>query len=181
MLKYTKFVREDEILIAVVRRSWWGHMGQMSVVFLLVFITSLLSVSFLGGSTLLKILFFLLAAGTIWRALVLWMSVRYEVLLITDRRIIDVDQRGLFRRTVTDAVYNRITDITWSKSGIKETFTGCGGILITTAGSASAIEIRPVRDPKGVQELIRDVAEAYEHLFNADKRGLHADLPAQTG
>ncbi len=174
-MKYTKFVRGDEVLIAVIRRSWWGYIGQMSVVFVLVFAASLFSVPLLKGPAVLQILFFLLAAGTLWRVLVLWMSVRYEVLLVTDRRIIDVDQKGILRRTVTDAVYSRITDITWSKSGLKETLTGCGGILITTAGSASAIELRPVRDPKGVQELIRDVAEAYEHLFNADKRGLHAD------
>ncbi|MEW6610563.1 MAG: PH domain-containing protein [Patescibacteria group bacterium] len=162
MFHYSKFLREQEVLIAVIRRSWWGYAGPISVVFFLVFTTSLLSVPLLGGIAILKILFFILTAVTLWRVLVLWMSVRYEVLLITDRRIIDVDQKGLIHRTVTDALYDRITDITWSKMGVLETVTGCGGVLITTAGSTSAIEIRPVRDPKGVQELIRDVAEAYE-------------------
>jgi len=46
--------------------------------------------------------------------------------------------------------------MTWERSGVWEHVFRTGGVSLRTHGSDHIIELRPVNNPKNVQEMIRD-------------------------
>ena len=63
-----------------------------------------------------------------------WMDYYLDMWIITDRRIIAVEQKGLFRREIAEILLPRVQDVTLEISGIIETFLKFGTIRIQTAG-----------------------------------------------
>lgn len=64
----------------------------------------------------------------------LWMDYYLDMWIITNERIIDVEQRGLFNRQVSEIPLQHVQDVTLEVRGIIETFLKFGTIRIQTAG-----------------------------------------------
>lgn len=95
----------------------------------------------------------LLAVGCI---LLLRLIVLYSLnaLVITNQRLIDVDQRGFFHREVSESTFDKIQDVSFSMKGVSQTLFRYGTLLIQTAGAQANLEIRYVQNPEHIQELI---------------------------
>lgn len=100
------------------------------------------------------------------------MSVRWwcrwygTVLVLTNRRIIDCDQRGLFDRILTAASFDRITDIHFRRKGICPTVFGYGTIEYTILPGQTRIITPGLRAPAVVCQKISQAAageEASDH------------------
>lgn len=63
-----------------------------------------------------------------------WMDYYLDMWVITDLRIIAIEQKGLFRREISEIPLSRVQDITIEIHGIIETFLKFGTIRIQTAG-----------------------------------------------
>lgn len=63
-----------------------------------------------------------------------WMDYYLDMWVITDLRIIAMEQKGLFRREISEIPLSRVQDVTIEISGIIETFLKFGTIRIQTAG-----------------------------------------------
>ncbi|OGZ98823.1 MAG: hypothetical protein A3C07_00620 [Candidatus Sungbacteria bacterium RIFCSPHIGHO2_02_FULL_47_11] len=64
----------------------------------------------------------------------MWMDYYLDMWVITNERLIDIEQRGLFNREVSEIPLNRIQDVTIQETGIIETLLHFGTIKIQTAG-----------------------------------------------
>jgi len=82
-----------------------------------------------------------------------------DVWIVTNQRIISIEQKGLFRRTVTELRYNRIEDITSEVEGLINTYFQFGDILIQTAAESERMILKQVPNPV---ETRRIIAEAYK-------------------
>jgi membrane protein YdbS with pleckstrin-like domain len=103
------------------------------------------------------ILFFaslLLGLGIAFRVLLVWDS---DVLIVTTLRLVDVDQRGLFTRIVTEAPLSTIQDVSWSKRGIIETVFGLGSVRVQTAAATASLVAQRVPRPQVIHELINEL------------------------
>ncbi|MDD2785466.1 MAG: PH domain-containing protein [Patescibacteria group bacterium] len=100
----------------------------------------------------------LILAGAVWafRALFLWDA---DVLILTNMRIIDVDQNGFFSRNVSEAALSAIQDASWSKKGFWQTLFRIGVIKIQTSGATAVLEIQDVGHPERVHELINETRQ----------------------
>ncbi|MCC7357380.1 PH domain-containing protein [Candidatus Uhrbacteria bacterium] len=96
----------------------------------------------------------LIGIGIAYRTFVLWDA---DVLLMTTHRLVDVDQKGLFTRNVTEAQMQNIQDVSWSKKGIWETIFRMGSVSIQTAGASSNIEAIKVSEPQRLAEFLNDI------------------------
>ncbi len=56
----------------------------------------------------------------------------YSVFIVTDQRLIQITQRGLFRRSVVDLGLNKIQSLNYEVSGLQPTLLGYGTILVQT-------------------------------------------------
>lgn len=80
-----------------------------------------------------------------------------NVFVITSQRIIDIDQAGLFDRTVSETTYNKIQDVSIRIKGLWQTVLHYGSIIIQTAGNQANIELTGVKNPEKLQQLITEV------------------------
>lgn len=78
----------------------------------------------------------------------------FNVFIITDQRIIDIDQQGLFDRTVSETTYEKIQDVSYRRKGMLQTLFHYGSVVIQTAGQQANIELHGVRNPERIQQVI---------------------------
>ena len=93
-----------------------------------------------------------------------WTDFYLDVWIITDRRIIDVEQKGFFHREVTSFRFAQIQDITVETRGIVETFFRFGTLHIQTAGHNRNIIIPDAHYPEDARVLILKLAESEKQL-----------------
>lgn len=64
----------------------------------------------------------------------LWLDYYLDMWIITSERIVDIEQRGLFNREISEIPLAHVQDVTIEVKGIIETFLKFGTIRIQTAG-----------------------------------------------
>ncbi len=98
----------------------------------------------------------LLGIGTALRTLLLWDA---DILIVTNLRLVDVDQRGVFARSVSESPLDAIQDVSWSRSGIVQTVFRMGNIKVQTAGATVNIEAKDIPHVETVHELINELRQ----------------------
>ncbi|MFH1253554.1 MAG: PH domain-containing protein [Candidatus Uhrbacteria bacterium] len=80
-------------------------------------------------------------------------------LVITDQRIIDIDQHGFFNRSVTEIEHQDIEEVAFKIKGFWSTVFRFGTVLVRTAGERADVAIRRVHQPIKLQHLLNDLRE----------------------
>ena len=79
-----------------------------------------------------------------------------DAYIITNQRIIDVHQNGLFNRVISGQNLSRVQDVTSKKKGILQTFFDYGDVFIQTAGESPNFEFYTIAKPNEVaQEILK--------------------------
>lgn len=112
--------------------------------------------------------------------LFLWMGA-FQVIMkffltswvITSHRIVDICQKGFFSRKVSSFLLVRVQDVTTDVHGIIATLIGFGDIHVETAGSVERFDMRNVRSPEFLRDLImREVALLHQDESGEEKTGV---------
>ncbi len=83
-----------------------------------------------------------------------WTDYYLDVWVITNRRIFDIEQVGVFRRDVSVTRLEKVEDVTTSVRGVFATFLHFGDLHIHTAGSEIDFSIKNAANPMFVKETI---------------------------
>ncbi len=150
--------KAGEEMMAVVRHfglTFWPQILAVALLVILPFflIFPLFKWGYWGVAIFL--FFILLALIYALRTIVVWY---YNAFVITNQRIVDIDQRGFFERIVSEAPYEKIQDVSWRRKGVWQTIFRYGNVRVQMSGAASGLEIKNVRGPERVQELISQMA-----------------------
>lgn len=81
----------------------------------------------------------------------------FNVYIVTDERIVDVDFLNLIYREITETKIDKIQDITHNIGGVVRTVFNYGDVLIQTAGTAQNIEFEAVPEPAEVTRIIQEL------------------------
>lgn len=100
-----------------------------------------------------------------------------DVWIVTNYRVIGVEQRGLFNRTVAEYKLFRIQDVMAEQKGIFSTVVDYGNVHIQTAGEQQIVEFKQIPNPNHVaRELIRLIEFNKQKLAKAmNKKDDHED------
>lgn len=154
-------LKDDEKVLRVVRAYWLVQLPRAAFSFLLLalpffFMFPLLSRGKWGAAIFVTSVLF----GTLFsiRLLFQWY---WNAFLVTNHRVVDVDQRGFFSRTVSEATYDKIQDISFAIHGIWGTLCGFGKLDVQTAGAAANLELAHVKDPKEIHHLVTEAMSSY--------------------
>lgn len=104
-----------------------------------------------------SILVFTVSAWTLlsWVKLFsIWTDYYLDVWFITNKRIIDIEQKGFFRREISTFKMERIQDITIEIDGVIATFFNFGNIHVQTAGESQKFIMEGIGRPKHVKDII---------------------------
>lgn len=99
-------------------------------------------------------LWYLALFGFSFQSFLLWF---YNVYILTDERVIDVDFISLAQKNITSAKIDNIEDITSESAGFSSTFFNYGNVLIQTAGAQQEITFEAVPQPAKVTAILNDL------------------------
>ena len=93
-----------------------------------------------------------------------WTSHYLDIWIVTDRRIVDIDQKGLFHREISTLRMEKVQDVTFETNGIVATVFGFGDVHVQTAGESEGFVIRGVAEPERIKNLIvKHIDKTVEH------------------
>jgi uncharacterized membrane protein YdbT with pleckstrin-like domain len=81
-----------------------------------------------------------------------WISWHFSVFIITDQRFIQITQKGLFHRAVSDLGLQQIQSVNYEIAGLQETLLGFGTIKMQTY--VGDLVIHEVHHPDKIQKKI---------------------------
>jgi hypothetical protein len=87
-----------------------------------------------------------------------WIGWHFSVFIVTDQRLIQIMQKGLFHRSMVALGLNQIQMVNYEVAGLQETLLGFGTIMIQTfVGSLTIHEVHhPATIQKELLEILRD-------------------------
>ncbi len=88
----------------------------------------------------------------------------FNIYIVTNERIVDIDFLYLLYKHSTVAELAKIQDISYTASGILATVFNYGNVMVETAGEIPSIDFEAVPHPDKVVETIRSLAEAAGYL-----------------
>lgn len=159
-----KRLKEGESAVLIVRKYPFVFLGQivLSSLFIIAPFFFLFPLLRWGGWGVF--IFFMGLLIGIAVAVRVFVEYSFNVFLITDTRIIDIDQKGFFDRTVSETTYDKIQDVSFRTHGVMQTLLHYGGVIIQTAGQQANIELHGVKNPEQVQQTIIEIQrEKKEH------------------
>jgi hypothetical protein len=99
-----------------------------------------------------------LAVGIVVGALIMlpsWISWYFSVFIVTDQRLIQITQKGLFHRSVIDMRLNQIQMVNYQVAGIQETLLGFGTIMMQTF--VGDLVIHEIHHPAAIQKKLLEI------------------------
>lgn len=96
----------------------------------------------LAGGFILSILLFMPS----------WISWHYSVFIVTDQRLIQITQKGMWKRSVVDIGLPQIQMVNYEVGGLQETLLGFGTIMMQTF--VGDLIIHDVHHPEKIQKKI---------------------------
>lgn len=136
-------LHEHEEVVLVIHKHWFVMAKTLVVFFVLIIIPPIiltllpLFTQNLNQQTVQPMANFFLALYIMILFLFLflaWMDLYLDMWIITNERIIDIEQQGLFRRQMAEIPIKHVQDVTIEIKGVIETFLKFGTIRIQTAG-----------------------------------------------
>jgi len=170
--KYFRHQEKDEKVELLLRRHWMHFAAPIVFLVILFFIPILLLsavnsyLPFLLEAPFLKLVILILVYYFLFLWLyffVIWTDYYLDTWIITDRRILDIEQLGLFSREVSEFKIFRVQDVTVEVRGILPTLLNYGDVHVQTAGEARKFIFRQVPNPHQAKQLILKLhTQAYQ-------------------
>lgn len=152
----------DEVVLETVRRSLWHWFWPIVLAIILINLPFFLIYPLFQYGQWGLVAFFtilILAMLFLYR---IYLGYYYTALLITSKRLIDIDQRGFFGRSANTILYGKIQDVNSRSKGIINMILRTGDIYITfTKDKTNVVRLDSVRRPSEVVEMIMEQREIY--------------------
>lgn len=88
-----------------------------------------------------------------------WLDYFLDYYMVTNKRLVDVEQSGLFSRTIAEQPLYRIQDVTSEVRGVLPSMLGYGSVFIQTAGTKERFVFEEVPHPEEVVRLILSLTD----------------------
>lgn len=98
--------------------------------------------------------------------LFLWYN---DIYILTNQRLIDVDQSGLFTRKISETSLDQIQEVQVVVSGPLESIFGFGKIIVQTSGPSENIILETTPQPYKIQHLINRAYYEYRKKIGIDR------------
>jgi len=160
----------DEEIVIFARRHWVAFLGNL---FLGLFLYIVPLVIFI-----IAIFYFPVIFAEPWRGIVVvfagiyylimtafiflqWISYYFDIIIVTNQRIVDIIQEGLFNRKITEIPLLRVQDVTGKIKGFFQTLFGFGNVVVETAGEGTLnLKFKDVPNPLEISAKIQQLHDA---------------------
>ena|SRR5688572_13445664 len=88
-----------------------------------------------------------------------FMDYYLDVWIVTNKRVLNIEQTGLFARTVSELRLYRVQDVTSTIKGVAETLFDFGDVEIQTAGEKTRFIFEQIPHPNRISKSILELSE----------------------
>lgn len=168
MAKDVLHLESDEHIILEVRKHWIVFIGYgiqliFSAIFPIVllflakkFFPQVLDIAVAGNINALMFFVYSIWLMFLWLSFFInWTKYYLDVWYVTEKRIIAVDQRGIFNRGISNLRFDKIQDVTIDVKGFVATLLNYGNVKVQTAGEDNfEFSMYVVSNPENVRKVI---------------------------
>lgn len=173
--------KEDEKIIFLLRRHWfvlfrrmalWGILAAIPLAVIIFFRDIIDFIANDGFFYSLGVLFLSVYYLYVW-LFVLNSFVDYflDVWIVTNERIISIEQKQLFAREMAEQKLVKIQDVTSEMKGMLATFFNFGDIYIQTAGEKERFIFKQVYQPEETARKISSLVEYRQRYERIKEQG----------
>lgn len=157
---------KDEEILLLLRRDLITNLGWVLLTAILLFTPLIANTIFLALGTnpisqlpsgLLIVLSLFWYLFTIGYAFVNFLNWFFNVHIVSNKRIVDMDFSGVLYRNISDAPLRAVEDVTHTISGAAEILFNYGNVYIQTAAEQRELTFSRIPDPAKVQDFISDL------------------------
>ena len=157
----------DEEILFVIHRHWFNIFVQFIpfIIGLLVILSAFVFLFFIYPDAFAAIdrrLFAFVESVLLiflWLfAFLIWIDYYLDVWIITTKRIVNIEQKGLFVRSMSELYLFRVQDTTSEVKGFFPSMLNYGDVFIQSAGEQERFQFHKIPDPYGVKDTIMDMA-----------------------
>lgn len=151
----------EEVLL-VLRRHCITNVSWLAIfAFMIAVLTGLVRLGWLdflpvGLGAPFVYLWLVIALSVLWAGIVDWF---FNVNIVSDERVVDIDFFNLIYREVTDAEIEKIQDVTHNMGGLFGLLFNYGDVYVQTASANPEIEFLNVPEPARVANVLREIRE----------------------
>ncbi len=151
---------KEEQIILLLRRHWITNFHWIFIALIMILAPLILNVvpllEFMPPRFQLMtvIIWYLLTLAFVFESFLSWF---FNVYIITDERIVDVDFTSLTYRRISDAQIERVQDITYKTGGLLRAVFDYGDVFIQTAGKSPEIDFESVPKPDKVVRVLNQL------------------------
>jgi len=154
---------DNEQVVLFLRRHWFIFLMRLLLVIssiiglILIYIFFNLFSGDFPQSDCYNLLLFAESLGTlfIWYLFfILWIDFYLDAWIVTDERIINIDQKGFFNRDISELKLTKIQDVTSEIVGVIPTLLSYGNIYVQTAAEKERFKFVQIPNPNEVKNMI---------------------------
>jgi len=176
--------RENEHIIFEIRKHWFIIATELTILTFLAFIPLIipqileatnLVITFGNSESFWPVFIFMYSFYVLilWIiGFVFWTNYYLDVWIVTNQKILDIEQVGLFSREVSILHLERIQDITTEVNGIVKTLVKFGDLHVQTAGQQREFIIHDVPNPDVIAKRVNEVLMKHKNNPEFDSRNL---------
>lgn len=161
-----------EIPLLVIRKHWIVLVQLSALVLILCGI--FVAIIFIGKFVTLSPLLTWLTA--LWVGMigiqyvfVQWLNNELDILIVTNKRIIEYDQVKFLNRKISQASIDQVQEVKASTSGIIGNILRYGDMIIKTAGEASDFQLTSIPKALETSRVIHTLIDEYRHNLGDKK------------
>ncbi len=182
----------DERITRIIHRHWFNIALHYFGLFLALILT-------LGGSAAIRYWLIVNPADPLFQGLtflestaalffwfyafILWIDYYFDVWIVTNQRIVNIEQKGLFVRDIAELQITRVQDVTSEIRGLIPTLLDYGDVYVQTAGEQRRFVFRQVPRPNQIRDAIIQLSQPHPphvasnlvRLFGTDEKPAKAD------
>ena len=188
--KFFPSQKSQERVFLLLRRHWFTYVSFLAIVLIMAIPLFVLAAywliypdNFLAAAGNIAIVLGAIYALSI-NAVLLYGFIDYylDVYIVTDERIVDVEQNGFFKRKIAELHLHQVQDVSARVEGPFPTFFHYGDIMIQTAGERENFVFKSIPNPYRVSKMIVDLHEAQlEALLKTEDKEITAKIIDNTG
>ena len=161
--------RENEDVLRIIHRHWFNiilqYIGIGCATIFLVVIFSILPKAAPITTDALPPLLLLFLLNTfllfIWLyVFLIWVDYYFDVWISTNERIVNIEQKGLFNREVSELQFSRIQDVTSVVDGFIPTILNFGDVYVQTAAEEERFVFRQIPDPYTIKDMVMQLSRS---------------------
>ena len=117
-----------------------------------------------SANTILMIISQVYYLGLVVASFLIWVLHYLNLHIVSEMRIVDIDQRGLLKHEVSELNLETIEDVTSDTTGLFGNILNYGTVYVQTAGTVERFEFENIPNPAKVANIILTLYERQRKL-----------------